>query len=194
VLHCGITNTALPEWGSIEAARLPWTAQRQDNNAGRRDAVNEIIVSGVTTLGDIAKALQARGILTPSGTTKWHRAQVARLIERQPIEATPSTPAPADSPSETGEDSNGRLNVDAPPFEAVAIEVTADHLFLPTGEDGDVGPSWETAPETERVRQGRRLRVPRAMADCLIDRRQARMLRLDESIPAYFRPGTPGRR
>src|SRR4030095_10197452 len=91
VLHCGMTDTALPERGSIEAARLAWTAQRQDNNAGRRDGVHEIIALGGTS---------------------------------------------------------------------------------PGGEEGDVGPGWETAPETERVRQGRRLRAPRAIADWLIDRRQ----------------------
>jgi hypothetical protein len=189
-----MANTALPEGGSIEPARLASTALRQDNNAGRRDAVNEIIASGVITLGGIAKTLQARGILTPSGITKWHRAQVARLIDLQPAEATSrAAAAPADSFSAASKHSNGHLNVNAPPLEVLGIEVTANHLFLFTGEDGDVGLGWETACETERVRQGRRLRVPPAMAESLMDRRQARMLRPDESIPVYFRPGTPGR-
>ena len=38
--------------------------------------------AGVTSLSDIAKALQARGIRTPAGKTNWHAGQVARLLAK----------------------------------------------------------------------------------------------------------------
>ena len=75
----------------------------------------------------------------------------------------------------------------------VAVEITADHAFLPTGEDGNVGPGWESAPDTERVTQGLRLMVPRDMAAWLRAHKQAVILPAGASIPVYVRPGTPGR-
>jgi hypothetical protein len=78
------------------------------------------------------------------------------------------------------------------PSDSVAVEITADHAFLPTGEDGNVGPGWEHAADTERVEQGRRLMVPRAMADWLHDHRQAVILPAGAAIPPYCPSGTPG--
>jgi hypothetical protein len=38
--------------------------------------------AGVTSMGDIAKALQERGIRTPTGKLEWHYAQVKLLLAR----------------------------------------------------------------------------------------------------------------
>jgi DNA invertase Pin-like site-specific DNA recombinase len=45
-----------------------------------RAIVRDIQASGVTTLKGVAAALQARGVRTPRGHTKWMPAQVARLL------------------------------------------------------------------------------------------------------------------
>lgn len=185
-----MSNTAAPERGSIDTARAAWAAQRHDENASRRVAVQDIMRSGVTTLGGIAKALQAQGIRTLPGVTTWHRAQVARLVADGPA-------IPQEAPGQADRQLNGHSSVVvavvAAPLDSVAIEITADHVFLPTGEDGNVGPGWESAGETERVKQGRRLLVRRDLADSLQGRRQAVILPPGASIPVYFRPGQPGR-
>jgi hypothetical protein len=183
-----MSNTAAPERGSIDTARAAWSAQRHDENASRREAVQDIMRSGVTTLGGIAKALQAQGVRTPSGTMKWHRAQVARLIADGP-----AVPQAAPAPADTQLNACSSVDLNVPPFDSVAVEITADHVFLPTGEDGNVGPGWESAGQTERIKQGRRLMAPRDLADSLQGRRQAVILPPGASIPVYFRPGQPGR-
>lgn len=192
-------NTAAPERGSVDTARAAWSAQRHDENASRREAVQAIMRSGVTTLGGIAKALQAQGVRTPSGASKWHRAQVARLLADDtapPVELASTLPIASPQTLTNlnrSQPVTGSAADTIAPLDSVGIEITVDHVFLPTGEDGNVGPGWESAADTERVKQGRRLMVPRAMADWLQDRRQAVILPPGASIPVYFRPGTPGR-
>lgn len=186
----------------IDTARAAWSAQRHDDTAGLREAARAIVRSGVTTLGGIAKALQAQGIKTPAGVSKWHRAQVSRLLAADaaaPLEVAEQSTKVSMS-SETGDDAankqlNGRSSEDpTSAADAVAVEITADHVFLPTGDDGNVGPDWETAGITERVKQGRRLMVPRDLAESLQGRKQAVILPAGASIPVYFRPGTPSYR
>jgi hypothetical protein len=63
-------TTPHPERGSIDTARAAWSTQRHDDNASRREAVAAIVRSGVITPGGIAKALQDKGVPTPSGATK----------------------------------------------------------------------------------------------------------------------------
>ena len=65
--------------------------------------------------------------------------------------------------------------------------------FCPRGENGNVGPGWDSEDHTERVEQGRRLMVPRAMADSLRGRKQAVSLPPGASIPVYFRRRRPRR-
>lgn len=149
--------------------------------ASQRDAARAIFRSGVTTLAGMARALQEQGVKTPSGASKWHRTQVSRLLAGDAA-ASPLEPTKAHL--------NSGLNDAAkiPPDDAVPIEITADHVFLPTGDDGNVGPGWETAGATERVKQGRRLLVSRAMADWLRGRKLATILPAGASIPPYVRP------
>ena len=44
---------------------------------GRIDAIHR---GGASTLGAIARELEARGVLTPGGRVRWHRVQVARML------------------------------------------------------------------------------------------------------------------
>jgi hypothetical protein len=186
---------------SIDTARAAWSSQRQDETTSQREAARAIVRSGVTTLGGIAKALQAQGVKTPSGASKWHRAQVSRLLagdaaapaERLANVSMPDAPQTLTNLNRPPPGTGSAANTTAP-VDAVAVEITADHVFLPTGEDGNIGLGWESAADTERVKHGRRLMVPRAIADSLQGRRQAVILPDGASIPVYFRPGTPGYR
>jgi hypothetical protein len=44
--------------------------------------IAELRAAGVTSLNDIATALNARGIRTPRGCRYWHASQVAQLLKR----------------------------------------------------------------------------------------------------------------
>jgi hypothetical protein len=90
-----MSNTAAPERGSIDTARAAWSRQRHDETASLRETVRAIVRSGVTTLGAIAKALQDQGVRTPSGASKWHRAQVSRLPADDAAASGSSETAPA---------------------------------------------------------------------------------------------------
>ena len=45
--------------------------------------IADIQAAGVTSLSGIARALQARGIRTPSGKLVWHARQVSRLLGKR---------------------------------------------------------------------------------------------------------------
>jgi hypothetical protein len=47
-----------------------------------RETIRDIQRSGATTLRAIAKALQERGVKTPTGRTAWQATQVARMMDR----------------------------------------------------------------------------------------------------------------
>jgi hypothetical protein len=59
---------------------------RQERAAARAADVAPIVAelqaAGVTSLNGIAKALNARGVRTPRGRSRWYASQVARLLER----------------------------------------------------------------------------------------------------------------
>jgi hypothetical protein len=54
---------------------------RPDALANVREAIRDIQRSGATTLRAIAKALQDRGVKTPSGRATWQATQVARMMD-----------------------------------------------------------------------------------------------------------------
>ena len=66
---------------TIASARAARSAKRHGANAAARSAIATIQRGGVMTLGCIARALEARGIHTPSGCPTWRRVQVARLVQ-----------------------------------------------------------------------------------------------------------------
>lgn len=144
---------------SIDAARAAWSAQRHDETAGLRGSVQAIVSSGVTTLGGIARVLQAQGARTPAGTLKWHRAQVARLM---PEPTVTSNARAAEIP--TSPNLSPAL---------VLLAITANNVWLPVESDDTVGPAWENAERTAPVNRGRWLRVPPDLAELLEYRRQA---------------------
>lgn len=42
----------------------------------------------------------------------------------------------------------------------VEVEITADHIYLPLDDDGNVPATWAEAPDTVRVLKGTKLLVP----------------------------------
>src|SRR5271165_1885070 len=72
--------------GSRSAARTARQARTQNADAHALDVMPYIKAAraaGCSSLGELARALTARGILTPSGNTAdWTRGQVARVIAR----------------------------------------------------------------------------------------------------------------
>ena len=62
---------------SARAARSNYAAEA---NAGTRKVVEDIRAAGIHTLAAIARALEARGIKTPAGKTRWQAVQVSRLM------------------------------------------------------------------------------------------------------------------
>jgi DNA invertase Pin-like site-specific DNA recombinase len=74
--------------GSPKGAETIAAARDARSRYARRTAgpikmiIADIQNAGVTSLSDIAKALQARGMRTPAGKTNWHASQVARLLAK----------------------------------------------------------------------------------------------------------------
>jgi DNA invertase Pin-like site-specific DNA recombinase len=68
---------AIETVGAARAARLKYSANA---NAATRAVIAEIQRSGVLTLVEIGKALEARGLRTPRGHTTWRPVQVWRLL------------------------------------------------------------------------------------------------------------------
>jgi DNA invertase Pin-like site-specific DNA recombinase len=65
---------------TITKARAARSAYARNANAGSGAVIADIQSTGVASLTGIAKALQARGIKTPGGSTDWRPVQVARLL------------------------------------------------------------------------------------------------------------------
>jgi hypothetical protein len=57
-------------------------APKPDALANVREAIKDIQRGGATTLRAIAKALQERGIRTPTGRAAWQATQVARMMDQ----------------------------------------------------------------------------------------------------------------
>jgi DNA invertase Pin-like site-specific DNA recombinase len=77
--------------GTPEAARAAAAAkvrQADDRAADLVQTVAEIRAAGVGTVEGIAKALNARGIPSPSGRGAWHPTTVSRLVRRQAAAST----------------------------------------------------------------------------------------------------------
>lgn len=66
---------------TIAAARAKWSARAAAKTTGPKQVVADLRAAGITTLSAIAAALTERGIRTARGGTKWHAAQVSRLLE-----------------------------------------------------------------------------------------------------------------
>src|SRR5215471_17807078 len=64
---------------TIAAARDARSRYAQRAAGPIKMIIADIQRAGVTSLSEIAKALQARGIRTPAGKPNWHAGQVARL-------------------------------------------------------------------------------------------------------------------
>jgi DNA invertase Pin-like site-specific DNA recombinase len=76
--------------GTPEAARAAAAAkvrQADDRAADLAQTVAEIRAAGIATAEGIAKALNARGIPSPSGRGAWHPTTVSRLVRRQAVAA-----------------------------------------------------------------------------------------------------------
>jgi hypothetical protein len=67
---------------AIRAARQARIARADESAAKLAPIVKALQATGVTSLNDIAAALNERGIPTPSGRGHWHAMQVARLLKR----------------------------------------------------------------------------------------------------------------
>jgi hypothetical protein len=68
--------------------RAPNTADKARIARANRTAADlapviaELRAAGITSLNDIAAALDARRVPTPAGSAHWHAMQVARLLKR----------------------------------------------------------------------------------------------------------------
>jgi len=67
---------------TVVAARAARSRYSANANATTRAIIADIQRSGVSSLVEIGKALEARGVRTPRGHTKWRPVQVWRLLTR----------------------------------------------------------------------------------------------------------------
>jgi hypothetical protein len=58
------------------------TARANRAAADLAPVIVELRAAGITSLNDIAAALDARRVPTPAGSRHWHAMQVARLLKR----------------------------------------------------------------------------------------------------------------
>jgi len=65
---------------TVVAARAARSRYSANANATTRAVIADIQRSGVSSLVEIGKALEARGVRTPRGHTKWRPVQVWRLL------------------------------------------------------------------------------------------------------------------
>jgi len=63
-------------------ADMARTARANRIAADLAPVIAELRAAGVTSLNDLAAALDERGIPTPAGSRHWHAMQVARLLKR----------------------------------------------------------------------------------------------------------------
>jgi len=66
---------------TIAAARAAKSAKVAKAGEPTRIVIADIQAAGVNSLSGIARALEARGIKTPSGKGAWHARQVSRLLK-----------------------------------------------------------------------------------------------------------------
>jgi hypothetical protein len=59
------------------------------------------------------------------------------------------------------------LEHDGGDSDAVTVEITADHIYLPLDDDGNVPANWAEAADTVRVTKGTKLTVPADILDML---------------------------
>lgn len=64
---------------TVAAARASKSAKAKAKAQNLVAIVRDIERSGISTLSGIARALEARGVQTPSGNQNWQAAQVARV-------------------------------------------------------------------------------------------------------------------
>jgi hypothetical protein len=81
-------HTAAMPTGRHTGHRAPSSADKARTARANRAAADlapviaELRAAGITSLNDIAAALDGRGIPTPAGSRHWHPMQVARLLRR----------------------------------------------------------------------------------------------------------------
>jgi hypothetical protein len=68
--------------GAHEAAARARIARAVAKAVDVAPIVAELQAAGVTSLNGIATALNARGVRTPRGRSRWYASQVARLLKR----------------------------------------------------------------------------------------------------------------
>lgn len=64
------------------AAREAHQARADARAADLAPIIKAIQAAGITSLIGIARALNERGMLTPTGRGRWHAMQVARVLKR----------------------------------------------------------------------------------------------------------------
>jgi DNA invertase Pin-like site-specific DNA recombinase len=69
-------------WGDARAARKALTARADQYAEDVMLTIRELEMAGCDTLGKKAKALTARGIETPGGSSRWEATTVRRVIAR----------------------------------------------------------------------------------------------------------------
>ncbi len=66
---------------TVAAARAVRSAQAQAQAANLAPVIREIRASGVATMAGIARVLEARGIKTSRGGSRWQAVQVSRVLQ-----------------------------------------------------------------------------------------------------------------
>jgi hypothetical protein len=64
------------------AAREAHQARADARAAGLAPIIKALQAAGITSLKGMARALNERGMLTPTGRGRWHAMQVARVLKR----------------------------------------------------------------------------------------------------------------
>jgi Recombinase len=68
--------------GAHQAASEARIARAASRAADIAPIIAELQAAGVTSLNGIAAALNARGVQTPRGRSRWYASQVARVLKR----------------------------------------------------------------------------------------------------------------
>jgi hypothetical protein len=68
--------------GAHQAASEARLARAAARAADIAHIIADLQAAGVTSLNGIAKALNARGVRTPKGRSRWYATQVARVLAR----------------------------------------------------------------------------------------------------------------
>jgi hypothetical protein len=68
--------------GAQQAASEARIARANARAADAAPIIAELQAAGITSLNGIAMALNARGVRTPRGRSRWYASQVARLLKR----------------------------------------------------------------------------------------------------------------